>query len=338
MLAIHGSRSGFNPHWVDYCRKSGIPHKVVDCYASNIVEMVKDCRALLWHHSHSDPRDILIARQLLFALEHAGLTVFPDFRTAWHFDDKVGQKYLFEALDIPRLPTYVFVERMSALEWASTTDYPKVFKLRHGASSSCVWIVHNERQARRLIRRAFGRGLPVYSGRENLRGRIYKWWRGETDAIDIAKGIGRVFYPPRFSRVLGRQAGYVLFQDFASGNDSDLRITVVGDRAWGVRRWVPPGDFRASGSGRYSYGPDNVGIEAVALAFRLTKKLGSSCLAVDIVRKPDGSLAVIEVSYGFPFRGNAPGFWDSSLNWHAANFRPEYWMLDLLLSDLDRGG
>ena len=111
MLAIHDSRSGFHPHWIEYCRKNGIPHKVVDCYASNIVEQLEDCRALLWHHSHSDPRDIRIARQILFALEHAGLTVFPDFRTAWHFDDKVGQKYLFEALDIPRLPTYVFVEK-----------------------------------------------------------------------------------------------------------------------------------------------------------------------------------------------------------------------------------
>ncbi|MDH3373940.1 MAG: hypothetical protein OEM85_11240 [Gammaproteobacteria bacterium] len=336
MLAIHDSRSGFHPHWVDYCRKNGIPYKVVDCYANNIVEQVKDCRALLWHHSHSDPRDILIARQILFALEHAGLTVFPDFRTAWHFDDKIGQKYLFEALDIPRLPTYVFVERTPALEWASTTDYPKVFKLRHGASSSRVQIVRNENQARRLIRRAFGRGLPVYSPWNNLKERIYKWRQGQSDAIDVAKGIGRLFNPPRFSKVLGRQTGYVLFQDFAPDNDSDLRITVIGDKAYGVRRWVRPGDFRASGSGRHLHGPEHVDIEAVAMAFRLAKKLGSSCLACDILYKPDGGLAVVEVSYGFRFRGNSPGFWDSSLKWHACKFRVETWMLHLVLSDLDR--
>jgi glutathione synthase/RimK-type ligase-like ATP-grasp enzyme len=300
------------------------------------VEKVKDCRALLWHHSHSDPQDILIARQLLFAIEHAGLTVFPDFRTAWHFDDKVGQKYLFEALDIPRLPTSVFVEKKQALEWASTTNYPKVFKLRHGASSSCVRIVHNKSQARRLIRRAFGRGLPVYSPWNNLRDRIYKWRLGESGAIELAKGLGRFFHPPRFSKVLGRQTGYVLFQDFAPDNDSDLRITVIGDKAWGVRRWVRPGDFRASGSQRISHGREHVDIEAVALAFRMAKKLGSSCLACDFVRNPEGGLVVVEVSYGFVFKGNSPGFWDSSLNWHARKFRPEYWMVDLVLDDLDR--
>ena len=335
MLAIHDSRAGFHPHWVDYCRTNGIPYKIVDCYDGNIVEQVRDCRALFWHYSQSNPRDIVIARQVLFALEHAGLTVFPDFRTAWHFDDKVGQKYLFEALDVPTLPTYVFVESTPALEWASTTDYPKVFKLRHGASSSCVRLVHNASQARRLIRRAFGRGLPVYSPWANLKERIYKWRQGHDDVIDLAKGIGRFFYPPRFSKVLGRQIGYVLFQDFAPDIDSDLRVTVVGDRAYGVRRWVRPGDFRASGSGRISYGPKHVPDEAVALAFRLARTLGSSCLACDIVRKPDGDLAVVEISYGFRFRGFCQDFWDSSLNWHAVKFRPEHWMIDLILSELD---
>ena len=336
MLAIHDSRSGFHPYWVDYCQKNDVPYKAVDCYAGNIVEQVKDCRALLWHRSHSDPRDILIARQILFALEHAEVPVFPDFRTAWHFDDKVGQKYLFETLDIPRLPTYVFVERQAALQWASTTDYPKVFKLRHGASSSCVRLVRNERQARRLIRRAFGRGLPVYSPWHSLKERLYKWRQGKGDVINLAKGVGRIFYPPRFSKILGCQTGYVLFQDFAPDNDSDLRITVVGDKAYGVRRWVRPGDFRASGSGRDAPSPQYVDIEAVALAFRLSEKLGSSSLACDIVRKPDGSLAVVEVSYGFAAFGNSGGFWDPGLNWHPCKFRPEYWMIELLLTELDR--
>ena len=336
MLAIHDSRSGFHPYWVDYCQEKGISYKIVDCYADNIVEQVKGCRALFWHRSHSDPRDILIARQILFALEHAGLTVFPNFRTAWHYDDKAGQKYLLETLDAPRLPTYVFVERKTALEWASTTDYPKVFKLRHGASSSCVWLVRNERQARRLIRLAFRRGLAVYSPWDNLKERFYKWQQGKGDVINLAKGVGRFFYPPRFSKVLGRQTGYVLFQDFAPDNDSDIRITVIGDKAYGVRRLVRPDDFRASGSGRDVRGPEYVDIEAVAMAFRLAKKLGSSCLSCDFVYKPDGGLVLLEISYGFVWEDDCPGFWDNDLNWHDAEYRPEHWMVDLVLGELDR--
>jgi glutathione synthase/RimK-type ligase-like ATP-grasp enzyme len=308
-----------------------LPHKVVNCYDNNIVEQVRDCSALLWHHSHSDPRDVVIAQQILFAHMHAGFEVFPDFRLAWHFDDKVGQKYLFEALDIPRLPSYVFVHKNTALEWAATTDYPKVFKLRHGASSSCVRLVRSESQARGLIKRAFGRGFPVYSLWDNLKERFYRSRLKGFDAVELSKGFGRFLYPPRFSQVLGRQNGYVLFQDFAPGNDSDYRIVVVGNRAFGARRWVRPGDFRASGSQLFTYEPEAIDIECVALAFQLAEKLGGRCLAFDFVRKEDGSLPVIEVSYGFRWKGNSTGHWDRNLQWHTCDYRPEEWMVDLVL-------
>jgi len=336
MLAIHDSRCGFSPYWIDYCRRKSIPYKVVDCYANDVVKQVRGCDALLWHHSHSDPRDIVIARQIFFALEHAGTRVFPDYRTAWHFDDKVGQKYLFEALGIPSPPTYVFLDRSVALEWAANTDFPKVFKLRHGASSSCVQLVRNEGEARRLIKQAFGRGLPVYFPWDNLKDRLYKWKLGKSDVVELVKGLGRFLYPPRFSKILGRQIGYVLFQDFASGNDSDIRIIVIGDRAFGVRRWVRPGDFRASGSRRFTYDPEQMDVECVALAFQSADKLGGSCIAFDFVQLADGGFAVIEISYGFIWTGSktSPGYWDRGLNWRAGEFRPEEWMVDLVLDGL----
>ena len=333
-LAIHGSRLGYSPYWIDYCRRKNVPHKVVNCYENDIVEQVRDCSALLWHCSHSDPRDVIIARQILFAHEHAGIKVFPDFRMAWHFDDKVAQKYLFETLDIPRMRSYVFVELGPALEWATRTDYPKVFKLRHGASSSGVRLVRSKSQAARLIRRAFGRGFPVYSPWQNLKERLYGAGFSASDAFEVAKGIGRFLYPPRFSHVLGPQRGHVLFQDFAPGNDSDVRINVVGDKAFGVRRWVRPGDFRASGSGRGSYNPEQIDIEYVALALQLAERLGCKCLAFDFVRKEDNSLAVIEVSYGFGWFGKSLGYWDKNLNWHDDAYLPQEWIVDLVLESV----
>ena len=335
MLAIHDSQSGFNPRWVDYCSKEKIPFKLVNCYASNIIDDLKGCSALLWHHSHSDPRDLLIAWQILSALEHTGLRVFPDFRTAWHFDDKVGQKYLFEAMDIPTLSAHVFVERASALDWAANTDYPKVFKLRHGAGSAGVKLVQSEMQARRLIRKAFGRGFAVYAPWDNLKERFHKWRLGKYDAMELAKAIFRFVYPPQFSRILGRQKGYVYFQDFAPDNDSDIRVIVIGERAFGIKRWVRPGDFRASGSGNFSYEPEHIDSSSIELAFESARKLGSSCTAFDFVRKTDGSLVVLEMSYGFDQQGYdpCPGYWDSGLNWHAGEFSPQGWIIDMILDD-----
>ena len=332
-LAIHSGSTGFSPVWIDYCRRENIPHRIVDCYSGDIVKQVKGCDALLWHHSHSDPRDVVIAQQILFAHESAGFKVFPDFHSTWHFDDKVGQKYLFETMDVPRLSTYVFVEPTAALDWIEQTEFPKVFKLRHGASSSSVRLARTKAEARRLIKRAFGRGMPVYSPWENLKDRLGKAKFGAADTIGLVKGVGRFLYPPRYSRVLGRQRGYVLFQDFAAGNDSDVRVTVIGDRAFGVRRWVRPGDFRASGSGRGSFEPEDMDVECLELAFKLSEKLGCQCLAFDFVRKEDNSLAVIEVSYCFDWYGKAKGYWDRNLNWHPGAFLPQEWMVDLVLAN-----
>jgi hypothetical protein len=148
--------------------------------------------------------------------------------------------------------------------------------------------------------------------------------------------VGRFIYPPRYSKVLGRQNGYVLFQDFAAGNDSDIRVIVIGDRAIGVRRWVRPGDFRASGSRRFTYDPKQMELECIALSFQAAKKIGSSCMAFDFVRKADGSFAAIEISYGFIWTGSktSPGYWDKDLNWCAGAYRPEEWMVDLVVDSL----
>jgi glutathione synthase/RimK-type ligase-like ATP-grasp enzyme len=333
MLAIHDSFHGFHPRWFEYCRVQRIAHKAVNCYAPDIVRQLKGCSALFWHFSQSDPRDIVVARQILFSLEHAGFQVFPDFRTAWHFDDKVGQKYLFELLDIPSPPAHVFVERAQALEWAARTAYPKVFKLRHGAGSAGVRLVRSEKEADRLIRRAFGRGFPVYDPWDNLKERVYKWRLGKFGAMEILKALVRFAYPPRFSTMLGRQRGYIYFQDYLPNNDSDIRVIVIGERAFGIKRWVRPGDFRASGSGRFSYDPADIDRDCIELAFESARKLGGSCLAFDFVRTLEGQPVILEVSYGFikEVYDPCPGYWDAALKWHEGKFNPQAWMVDLVM-------
>lgn len=333
LLAIHESQQGFSPRWIEYCDENDIPYKLVDCHANDIIRQLEPCCALLWHYSQSDPRDLLIARQILSALEHAQFKLFPDFRTAWHFDDKVGQKYLFEALDVPTVGTYVFVDRSAALDWAATTDYPKVFKSRHGAGSSNVQLVEDAAQAKRLISRAFRHGFTVYRPWDNLKERFYKWRQGDSGALDLLKGLARFIHPPRFSRVLGREIGYVYFQDFAADNDSDVRVVVIGERAFGIRRWTRPDDFRASGSGRVSYDPADIDLECVELALQISRKIGSSCIAFDFVRQADDNLAVIEISYGFIASGydECPGYWDSDLNWHEGPFSPQGWIVEFCL-------
>ncbi len=161
MIAIHKSISGFHPRWAEYCVQNNISHKIVDCYENDIVEQLKDCDALMWHFHQNNPKDILFAKQLLVSIQQTGKKVFPDFNTMWHFDDKLGQKYLLEAVGAPLVPTYIYYTKADALNWIEQTSFPKVFKLRGGGGSANVQLVKTKNEAIKIINKAFGKVLKI---------------------------------------------------------------------------------------------------------------------------------------------------------------------------------
>jgi glutathione synthase/RimK-type ligase-like ATP-grasp enzyme len=234
MIAIHNSQFGFHPRWVKYCQSNNIPFKIVDCHANDIIDQLKDCDALMWQFHHFNPKDNLIAKQILFALEQAGIKVFPDFRTSWHFDDKIGQKYLLEAIGAPLVPSHLFFDKASALNWVKLTTYPKVFKLRGGAGSVNVKLIKSEFEAKQIIRKAFGKGFPKYDSWGSLKERIYKYRKGKVGINELLKGIARVFYKPEYARKSSNEVGYAYFQEFIPNNDSDIRIIVINGKAIGL--------------------------------------------------------------------------------------------------------
>src|SRR5690606_3394653 len=181
-LAIHHRPGSFSDRWIEYCKNKGINFKIVNAFDSDIINQVKDCDVFLWHHPHSNFKDVLTAQRILFALEHAGISVFPDFRTAWHFDDKVAQKYLLEAIEAPLVPSYVFYDKNEAIEWVKNTSYPKVFKLKGGAGATNVKLVTNQTQAIKLVNKAFGKGFSQFDSWQNLIDRIEKYKNGKDTA------------------------------------------------------------------------------------------------------------------------------------------------------------
>lgn len=332
MIAIHKSNSGFHQEWISYCDQQGFPYKIVDCYANDLITQVQDCDALFWHYSQGSGKDILIAKQILFALEHSGFKVFPNFHTSWHFDDKVGQKYLLEATGVPLVPSYVFVDRKQALKWIMTTTFPKVSKLRGGAGSANVALVPNREAAKKIINKAFGRGFSLYNGWDNLRDRWYKYRNGKTDLKDVIKGIIRLGYQPNFSKINGREVGYAYFQDFIPNNDHDIRVIIIDGKAFAIKRLVRNNDFRASGSGEIRYDRDLFDIDTIRLAFDVAEKLQVQCIAFDFVYHNQQPL-IIEISYGFSVAGyhDCPGYWDRDLKWYDGPFNPYGWMVNHLM-------
>jgi len=336
-LAIHHSGGSFSDFWIAYCNANQLSYKLVNCYSNHIIIDLADCDALFWHFSQNDPKAILFSKQLLFSIEASGRKVFPDFNTVWHFDDKVGQKYLLESIEAPLVNTYIFFNRDEALNWASSTNFPKVFKLRNGAGSQNVRLVKNKLEANGLIRLAFGKGFKAYDPKFSLHERWRKFKLGMTDFRDVLEGIVRFIVPPPYAMIRGRERGYIYFQDFIPENDHDIRVIVIGDKAFAIKRMIRANDFRASGSGDILYDRKVFNESIIRLSFDLAVRLKSQCVAFDYIHKGNQPL-LVEISYGFSPEGYSacPGYWDKELNWHAGEFNPYGWMVEDVIAQADR--
>lgn len=329
-IAIHHRAGSFSDRWIEYCKEKGIPFKLVNAYDTDIVQQVDDCDAFMWHFHHHNYKDDLFAKQLIFSLQSAGKKCYPDINSCWHFDDKVGQKYLLESIGAPLIPSYVFYTKQDVFNWMSKTTFPKVFKLRGGAGAQNVQLVRDSNVAKKLINIAFGKGFSQYSSFRELKDRFGKWKAGKASFSYFCKGISKLVITPPYAKMLQKEKGYVYFQEFASGNNHDLRVVVVGNKLIGEKRYCREGDFRASGSGRFEY--SDIPEEVQKIAFEVSEKLKMQSVAFDFIYF-DGKPMIIEMSYGFGTHGisNCPGYYTRDYQYHQE--KPDFcgWMVDNLI-------
>ena len=297
-LAIHNGNL-WNKKWIQYAKGNNIPYVLVDCYASDIIRVLQENNVthLMWHFNHNSSTDIFMARDILFSAQLSGIKVFPDIHASWHFDDKVSQKYLLEAIDAPLVPSHVFYDEKKALEWAKATNYPKVAKLRRGAGSYNVRLIKNNKEARKYIKAMFRKGVepsPSYLADLKTKIKVANNFSGIIQRLKKAPGFFKMVYDGK--KGFPKEKNYVYFQDFISGNTCDYRIIVVKSKAYGVKTIVRKGDFRASGAGIFDY--SEIDEKIIRVAQDTAKRLNMLSVAFDFVLD-NGEPLVVEISYCF---------------------------------------
>ena len=332
LLAIHPRKGSYSDRWIEYCKEHGIAYREVNCFASDIVEQLRG-ECLTWQWMHNFPEDVRTGLRIIQMAEEMGLTVFPNWATCWHYDDKVSQKYLLEAIGADAAPAFVFYDLESALRWIDAAAFPKVFKLARGAGSINVQLVRTAEQARRLASKAFGRGFkPAASILGDARSTIRRH-RKKGDVLGVLRRLPKTLANiRRMNREIARERGYIYFQEFLPDNEYDTRVTIIGDRAFGFLRMVRANDFRASGSGSIVYDTARIDPRCVESAFRVANRLGTQSLAFDFVKDQSGAPQIVEISYCYLPGAvrECAGHWDSRLNWHEGHLWPQ----DAILIDL----
>lgn len=331
-IAIHHSKGSYSDGWIDYCIQEVIPYKVVNAYHTDIIQNIDDCDAFMWHFHHANPKDYLFAKELLYSLEQSEKVVYPNWRSAWSFDDKIGQKYLLEALNLPIIPCFAFYSVDEAINWANQYTFPAVFKLRGGAGSLNVRMVKNKKEALNIIKKAFNNGFRQYNPYNGIFEQIRKLKSGKASIKEVGKEFAHVFYPYQIEMSKGREKGYVYFQEFIPNCKYDIRVQFVGNRCYAMKRYVRENDFRASGGGNIDYDGSKIPIKAIELSFSIAKTLNMQTLALDLI--PVGnSYKLAEISYAFAIDDGECdyGYYDDTLRWHQGKFNPYGWMVEEVL-------
>lgn len=330
-IAVHYSEpirgDNYAHKWIEYLEKNDVEVVKFDYKHDDVLEVVKDCDGVMWHWNHH-PDDKQSVLKILMTIENImNIPVFPDLKTRWHFDEKVGQHYLLRALEVPAIKSWVFWDYQEALDFINEADYPLVFKLSVGAGSSNVLKVDNYDRARALVDSMFNEGIVPYTLNEYAK-KISLPGVKERVRESVRYLLGKDFpqlpwnYRGDYYEV---QKNYVYFQEYLPDNDHDIRITVIGERAFGYIRHNRPGDFRASGSGNFDPAKKNIPIEAVELAHKVSKKGNFQSMAYDILVDPSGKYRINEISYCYVNHliEDCPGYWDRELKFHKQKMWPE---------------
>jgi glutathione synthase/RimK-type ligase-like ATP-grasp enzyme len=329
LVGIHTGKYGKWPLefkvYEDILDYNNIDYVRLDVNDPDFWETVKKLDLFLYvFHNTTDMKEL--ARTIMPVIEkYMNIKCFPDQASSWFYDDKIKEYYLLKENGFPVINTQIFWNKNEALKWVETADFPKVFKLKAGSQSSNVVFVNNKNTASKLVKKMFYKGIdpnkvPFNKMKLIKDFTIKKWFKNS--CILIYRWLNGIDLYPYWDR----QKNYIIFQDFQPGNNYDTRITVIGNRAFGLIRHNRKNDFRASGSGKKDYDTSNIDMRFVEIAFRVSEKLNVQSMAYDFLYDRNKEPVICEISYKYPLRGIylAPGYWDRDLVWHPGHYWPQY--------------
>jgi glutathione synthase/RimK-type ligase-like ATP-grasp enzyme len=305
--------------WIDFCIKNDLEYNVIDPFQNDVTTQLVDYDIILWHFSNYSYKDMLIAKNVLFTMEKLGKKVFPSIDDAWHFDDKLAETYLLQAIKAPIPDSFYFYSKEDVIKSAKKLHFPLIAKLRNGSGSHNVTMLKSEQELMNYSHKMFSTGI---SSAPSL---LYKASGNIKSAKSLKVFVNRAKRIPEFLRSLANakkfnyERDYVYLQEFIPNDGYDLKIVVVGDKLSFIGRNIREGEFRASGGGDIFYDKEKVTKNVIDSAFETSDKLGFLCMGYDyVVNNNTGEGIIIEISYGFSHEALllAGGYFDRKGNWH----------------------
>jgi len=301
-IAKRDSRSKWNQKFCEALDKKldegyEFSYETIDLDGDDWLKKIKPFDIIIWKSPWMGRLSFHYKEKIFFIKNHLGKEVIPNFDTVWHFDSKIAQHFIFEKYNIKTPKTFVSFNYSEAEKYILECTYPQILKLSAGSSSKNVKLIKNQAQAKKTIKKHFRKSI---------------FWRKRGAYCDH------------------QMFNSIYLQEFVHNNDSDLRITVIGDKyAFGFWRENRDNDFRASGSGKIDY-QRKIPEELLNYCTAVSKKLNFDSMAYDVLFNGK-DFFITEISYGYSQKAiyDAPGYYQKKDDNNFVFRKGHYWPQDL---------
>lgn len=256
-------------HWpyIAACRDIGVSYKLIDIASSRWMELVSEskCDAFVARPSvQLGTWKMMYDERLKILAREKSLRVYPDYEALYLWESKRRVAYWLDHHQFPHPRTWIFYNKLEALEFAERCDIPVVYKSDSGSGASGVLIFKNRNKLRQHIRNCFDKGYLTYR-------------KAQQD----------------------NEKSFIILQEYLAGI-REWRIVRIGDSFFGYEK-VKQGDFH-SGSHQFSYGQPPE--EALNMTKLITDRGNFRSMDIDLFICSDGTILINELQAIFGQAGS----------------------------------
>lgn len=279
--------AGDEQPWIEACKDflDDITYEVIQLTSGDWLEKIKEVDAdlyLLKPGALSERYKKLYDERVLIMEEELGLSVFPDRKSIFIYENKRFLSYWLKANNIPHPKTEVFYNNEEASAFIESTPLPVVAKSNIGASGAGVQILKNRSDVKKYAEEIFSgnrakkRVGPNFQKKKKL-SRLINWLLHPSE---IKKRL-EVYRTIRDDEL----PGYVIFQQFIE-HDFEWRVVRIGDSFFAHKK-LKIGD---KASGTLDKGYENPPLDVLDFVKELTDKFQFFSQGVDLFHTDKGYL------------------------------------------------
>ncbi len=231
----------------------------------------------IWYASAQYPEFSQYIEDCLLYAELCGADLVPDFPLFRSHENKFFQELLKKklGLDVPKAELVGTREDINDI--LPKLHFPLVLKTPAGFGSKGVFKISSNDELMATAEKVMTHIHPPASNPL----RRFKNKRSYNDKITL--------YKNKYPVLVGR----VILQEFIEGLSHDWKILVFGETCFCLKRYTREGDFRASGSGKFSF--DEVPSDSLLdYALHVVKKLNTPWASLDIAEFNGDEYGLIE--------------------------------------------